>query len=113
MEAFNLFGLLQQHRQQNGLKRQGVIGLADSGDMFPGPGKQLVKNQLVRASQGAAKVGKRLLLLLDDLIDGFQRSSHVQLPYNNRKGMGFTGTGWINVWVAILSSKVIRPRRSD
>ena len=71
-----LFLLLYQHSQENGFKGQGVVGLANSSRMQPGSGKERVEVVLVSLAQRAAKVGKRRFFLLDELVGGWQRSTH-------------------------------------
>ena len=81
-----LFLLLDQHSQENGFKGQGVICLADSSRMQAGGGKERVEVVLVSLTQRAAKVGKRRFFLLDELIGGWQRSTHLVAPKKVRVG---------------------------
>jgi hypothetical protein len=67
-EGFDLARLLEEHGQQDGLERQGVIGLADGGRVLAGVGEEGVKKALVLPPEGAPEVGEGGLLVKDDLV---------------------------------------------
>ena len=81
-----LFLLLYQHGQENGFKGHGVIRLADSGRMQTSRREKGIKVALVGPAQDTAEVGKRRFFLLDELIGGWQRSTHLVAPKKVRVG---------------------------
>lgn len=51
----DLFGLLEQHRQQDHLEGQQRVALADGGDVFARGGEDAVEEILVASPQGTAE----------------------------------------------------------
>ncbi len=57
-----------------------MAGLADGGGVFARGSEEGVKEALILAAQGAAKVGESSLLVEDDLVGGYDCAAHSYQP---------------------------------
>jgi hypothetical protein len=76
LQAFDFPGLFQEHGQEDGFEGQGVVGLADGGDVLAGVGEEGVEKLLVFAPQGSPEITEGLLFAENYLVGCLEGSSH-------------------------------------